>query len=349
MNILVIGGTGFISSYLLRTLVKNGHDVTLFNQGMSRPVLHVPERVKILKGDRNIKSDLESALKNSNYDAVYDMVAYKSDQSRLAVEVFYGKTGRFIHCSTVSVYMVSKDVCCPITEDQDHGELMPDFPLNSFGMEYGIQKRDCEKVLRAAHDEKQFPVTILRPTYVSGMGDPMIRDFFWIERIIDGRPLLVPGSGNFSFQQVYVEDVAHAFATVLERSQSVGEAYNVAAEEIFTLNEYLLQMGQLLDKQPELVHVDQQIFDELPFSSSPDGDVFPFNTRRPAIFSLDKIKRDLDYQATPFRKWMPDLIDWYLNVHSGCSYGYKDRISELSFINVWRKYQQSKLKEFKNA
>lgn len=341
MQILIIGGTGFISSYLLHILVERGHQVTIINRGKSRPVLPVPKGTRIQTGDRRRKSDLESVVRHRHFDIVYDMVAYHAEESRLAAEVFRNKVGRFIHCSTVSVYMVSDNVRCPITEDQDQGHLMSYFPRNPFGMEYGIQKRGCENVLWQAHDEKNFPVTVLRPTYISGIGDPMIRDFFWIERILDGGPLLVPGCGDFAFQQVYVEDVAGAFTALSENPQTIGRAYNVASEEIFTLNEYLLELGRLLNRQPELIHVEQSVFDDLAFSTSPDGDVFPFNTRRTAIFSLDKIKQDLGYGSTPFINWMPSVIDYYTNEFNSSSHGYSDRILELSFIQSWCKYRES--------
>ena len=347
MKILIIGGTGFISSYLCRELVKRKHEVILFNRGKSLPVLPVPDNVKRITGDRNNPLDLKKTIQGKGfYDVVYDMTAYQVEQTRTAVDIFYGKTARFIHCSTVSVYMISYKVRCPITEDQDQRDLMPYFPRNPFGMDYGIQKRKCETILWQNHDPDTFPVSMLRPTYVSGPGDPTLRDFFWIERIQDGEPLLIPGSGDFSFQQVFVADVAKAFADLLENPRTVGEVYNIAGDEIFTLNEYLSELASLMDLKPECVHVHQDVFDHLPFSMHPEGDVFPFNTRRPAIFSLDKIKKDLNYQSTPFHQWMPKLIRWYKVNFSKHSLGYEERSSEIKFAEHWKWYQREMIKDF---
>jgi nucleoside-diphosphate-sugar epimerase len=239
------------------------------------------------------------------------MIAYRHEESEAAAGAFRGRVGRFIHCSTISVYMVSNDVRCPITEDQDRGALMEHFDRNPFGMDYGIRKRECESVLWSMHDERQLPVTMLRPTFVSGPADPTGRDWFWIQRIASGGPLLVPGSGDYPFQQVYVEDVASMFARLLDLPGTIGRVYNIAAEEVMTLNGYLAQVARLLDRTPELIHVDQEEFDALPFSSSPRGDVFPFNTRRPAIFSLDRIVADCGYRSTPFETWMRETIRWW--------------------------------------
>lgn len=131
---------------------------------------------------------------------------------------------------------------------------------------------------------------------------------------------------------MYVEDVARAFENLLQEESSVGEAYNVAAEEIFSLKDYLIALAGLLGIEPTLVHVPQEDFDGLEISNHPHGDVFPFNTRRTAIFSLDKIKHDLDYRSTPFAEWMPKTINWFVNSYGGDSVGYERRNEELQII-----------------
>jgi nucleoside-diphosphate-sugar epimerase len=159
-----------------------------------------------------------------------------------------------------------------------------------------------------------------------------MRDWFWIQRILDGGPLIVPGTGDFAFQHVYVVDVARAFKQTLEASRCIGEAYNVASEEIFTLNGYLQELGRLLGRGPQLVHLPQEEFDALPFSTNPQGDVFPFNTRRDSTFSLDKVKRDLGYPSTPLREWMPATIEWHTRGSDRHSIGYEYRDEELRFV-----------------
>jgi len=311
MNFLIIGGTGFISGRLVEMLLGAGHQVTVFTRGQSPGRLQKHENLTFLYGDRSDETSLRKAVEGRAFDAVYDMIAYSPQESELAVRVFRGKVGRFIHCSTISVYMVSN-----------------------------------EEVLWEAHDDGTFPVSMLRPTYVCGPRDPMKRDFFWIERILDGGPVLVPGSGDFAFQNVFVDDVARAFVGLLANPVSIGQAYNVTAEEIYSLNDYLHLLSELLDKKPEWVHVDQQVFDAQEFSTSRHGDVFPFNTRRTAIFSLDKIKRDLGYRSTPVTEWLTETIKWYRNHFEGHSTGYEKRGTELAFIKSWKQAKAHLLHQF---
>jgi nucleoside-diphosphate-sugar epimerase len=167
MRILVIGGTGFISSRIVEKLLAAGHEVTSFTRGKSTKNFKKKRNLLYEFGDRHDEIKMKE-IAAKNFDAVYDMIAYEAYESELMTKIFKEKTGHFIHCSTISVYMISNDVTCPITEDQWQAPAMDYDPRNPFGMDYGINKRKCEEILWENYDEKKFPVTILRPTFVSG-------------------------------------------------------------------------------------------------------------------------------------------------------------------------------------
>ena len=338
MKILLIGGTGFISSKIAEFLIEKGHSITLLVRGKTPISFNDSQNVNIIYGDRHDERLLKELFSKEKFDVMYDMIAYEPRETEIVYKAAKGKIGRFIHCSTVSVYMISDNIDTPITEDQWQRKLMPHFPRNPFGMDYGINKRKIEEYLWSVHDEKNFAVTAIRPPYVCGPKDAAKRDYFWIQRILDKKPLLVPGSGDFSSQVVFVNDLAKAFVDLLDYPITIGEAYNVASEEIKTLKEYISDLSAMIDPShsPQLTHIPQELFDTLPFGYSNEGDVFTFNTRRPAIFSIDKIKKDINFCSTPFDKWMRETIDWFLNMHKGNSNGYSMRNDEIDFINKWQ-------------
>jgi hypothetical protein len=90
---------------------------------------------------------------------------------------------------------------------------------------------------------------------------------------------------------------------------------------------------QLLDRNVEIFHLDQEKFDKLEISYSNEGDVFTFNTRRDAVFSLEKIKDHLNYKTTAFNDYMSTTINWFLKNYNGHSCGYSKREEELKTIN----------------
>src|SRR5438105_5060071 len=70
MDILIVGGTGYIGPYQVREAVARGHRVTVFNRGQHQADL--PPSVTYLRGDRSIeKLDLE-ALRGKKWDAAID-------------------------------------------------------------------------------------------------------------------------------------------------------------------------------------------------------------------------------------------------------------------------------------
>ena len=75
MNLLILGGTGFLGPHTVREALKRGHKMTLFNRGRTRQGLF-PNLVN-LRGDRNPnKGDGLSALKGKQWDAVIDTSGY---------------------------------------------------------------------------------------------------------------------------------------------------------------------------------------------------------------------------------------------------------------------------------
>ena len=96
MKILVIGGSGFISSHVVRMLADRGHAVTAFTRGKSGVDPQLRQRVTWIHGDRDSRNDIDALGRGATYDVVYDMVAYEAAQSQEAARVFRGKD-RAVH------------------------------------------------------------------------------------------------------------------------------------------------------------------------------------------------------------------------------------------------------------
>jgi len=102
MDILIIGGTGLISTAIVQQLLDRGDRVTLFNRGTT------PARfqgtVEHLTGNRWEPGSLETAVAGRTWDAVIDMTAFAPANGTQLVETFWGRTEQVILCSTTCVY-----------------------------------------------------------------------------------------------------------------------------------------------------------------------------------------------------------------------------------------------------
>ena len=95
MNILVLGGTGFIGPHLVEYALARGHTLTLFNRG--RTNTHLFPEVEKLVGDRNDNLD---ALVGRRWDAVIDNSGYTPQQVRLSVDLLKDACDQYLFTST---------------------------------------------------------------------------------------------------------------------------------------------------------------------------------------------------------------------------------------------------------
>src|SRR4051794_38207135 len=103
MKILIIGGTGLISTSITRQLLERGDDVTLYNRGQSEA--RIPDGAKQIHGNRKDYAVFEAQMAEAGeFDCVMDMIGFHPDDAESAVRAFKGRIGHFVFCSTVDVY-----------------------------------------------------------------------------------------------------------------------------------------------------------------------------------------------------------------------------------------------------
>lgn len=114
MKILIIGGTGLISTAITEQLLARGDEVTRYNRGLrAQPVAGV----RTTHGDRTDYATFEQQMAEAGrFDCVMDMVGYKPEDGPSVVQAFTGRTDHFIFCSTVDVY-TKPAAHYPIRED----------------------------------------------------------------------------------------------------------------------------------------------------------------------------------------------------------------------------------------
>ena len=103
LEILIIGGTGYMGKIVVQRLLERGDRVTVFSRGSSRPDWW--DQVEHIQGDRDNRPDFMAKLMGKKYDAVIDSQAYRKEDVESAVETFRGNIGRYLLVSTGSVYL----------------------------------------------------------------------------------------------------------------------------------------------------------------------------------------------------------------------------------------------------
>jgi len=289
MNILIIGGTGLISTSITRFLLERGDDVTVYNRGQSELYPRWGGENVIL-GDRTHYSQFEAQMAAAGrFDCVIDMVGYLPEDAASAVRAFRGRVGHFIFCSTVDVYH-KPATRYPYVEDEPYGGLNP----------YSSNKVLCEQTLLAAHDPVDFPLTIIRPAYTYGEGRGPIHTFggktTYLDRLRKGKPIIVHGDGTSLWVAAHRDDVARAFVNAAGQTQTFGKLYHTTGEEWLTWNSYHETVAAAMGAPtPTLIHIPTDLLAQVaPTRAFIALTNFQYNN----IFDNRAARVDLDFAPT---------------------------------------------------
>jgi nucleoside-diphosphate-sugar epimerase len=214
LDILVLGGTGFLGPHFVEAARANGHKLTLFNRGKSNPTRFSGEEFKDieqLRGDR--KSDLSALEGKRRWDAVLDTSAYFPADVTRSARLLGERTGQYVIISSISVYADNSKPGA----DESYAVLTmanPEAAKEITGENYGPLKALSEQ---AAEKELPGHTTVIRPGLIVGPGDNTDRFTYWPARAARGGEILAPGSASDPTQFIDVRDLAgfilHAIET----------------------------------------------------------------------------------------------------------------------------------------
>jgi 2'-hydroxyisoflavone reductase len=213
LNILVLGGTGFLGPHFVEAARAKGHKLTLFNRGKTNPTRFDGEEFKDIEqlhGDR--KTDMKALEGRRRWDAVLDTSAYIPADVARSTKLLAKRVDQYLLVSTISVYAKmdtpNQDETAPLAQ------LADPTVTEVTGDTYGGLKALCEK---AAEQEMPGHVTVVRPGLIVGPGDNTDRFTYWPARADRGGEILGPGSASDPTQFIDVRDLAAFLLHVIEQ------------------------------------------------------------------------------------------------------------------------------------
>jgi nucleoside-diphosphate-sugar epimerase len=245
MRVLIIGGTGLISTGIVKHLLARGADVTAFNRAQTQP--QFAGQVKQITGDRNDFEAFEARFAGETFDVVIDMICYMPGQAESAIRAFGGRCEQFIFCSTVCTY--GTQVPPHVLID----ETFPQQPLS----DYGNSKLWCEQTFMQAHADGKFKTTIIRPSCTYGPGGRLIDNLefepvAW-DRIEKNQPVLCAGDGLGLWVGTHRDDVGKLFAYAAMNPKTYGQAYNATGDDHVTWRQWYRRVANILERDAQLL------------------------------------------------------------------------------------------------
>ena len=230
-TLLILGGTGFIGPHLTEEAQRRGWKVTHFNRGKTAP--GGAKDVETLIGDRKGQLD---ALKGRKWDAVIDDTGYVPKYVKMSAELLAPNVGYCLFISSISVYA---GFATPNDEHSPLGKLDDPETEKVTNDTYGPMKVLCEQYSAAAFSGR---MSVVRPGYIVGPGDPTDRFTYWPVRVSKGGEMLAPGTPRDPIQFIDVRDLT-TFMMGLVESRTNGTFNADSPPRAFTMGD-LIAAGQ---------------------------------------------------------------------------------------------------------
>lgn len=236
MNVLVLGGSGFVGRAVCTKLVQRGHRVTVLTRRRDNArALFLLPTLTVLEGDVGDPATLARVL--PGHDAVVFLIGILNERRR-------GDFDR-IHA----------DLVARVLDAADAAGVRRILHMSALGAAadapsaYLRSKAAGEAHVRASH----LDWTIFAPSVIFGVGDSFLNRFAGLTALLPPfAPMLLPGA-EAEFQPVWVDDVARAFVGALTAADSVGQHYPLVGPRRYRLRELVAYIMQLQDDRHPII------------------------------------------------------------------------------------------------
>jgi 2'-hydroxyisoflavone reductase len=267
-QILVLGGTRFLGPAFVEAALVAGHEVTLFNRGVTNPELF--PRLEKLRGVRssNPQEQNLSSLSGRHWDAVVDVWPSDPELVGSAARFLKDRAEHYVFVSSCAVYETNPLSPAPNPAEAEDWPLCPFDSSATGGRRYQVDKAESERRLRAVFADR---ATVVRPAIIKGYRDYGGEDLaFHLVRTLRGGRRIAPGSGDDCLQFIDVRDVGRFLVRCVD--EPVSGTFNVAGE-VQTLRGLLETTRAVTHSDAEFVWIPQTFLHE---HGLEPGSNFPF-------------------------------------------------------------------------
>ncbi len=324
---LITGATGLLGSHIaeqlvaagrpVRALVRPGSDTRLLDElGVEKAVGDVTDLDSLRQASRGVHTVYHVAAKVGDWGPWEQFVAVTIDGTRNALQAAKENgVSRFLHVSSISAYGHPDGEGMVLDESAPLGVNLYKWSY------YSRAKVEAEKLVRAAHEAGDVPVTIVKPSWLYGPRDRASMPRL-IRAIRAGKGKLI-GDGTNRLNLTYAGNEAEGCILAATAERAVGEAYNLAADGVITQKEYINKIAECLGCPPVTKSVPYRVARSAAFLMELFGHMVgrkkpPLVTRysvwligRRCFFSSEKARKELGWQPTvDYEEGIRRSVEW---------------------------------------
>jgi len=308
LKILILGGSSFLGPHQIAYALNQGHEVTMFSRGKTKPTVHTEmfDQVEKLVGDR--EDNLE-ALKGRKWDVVIDNSGRKVSWTKATAELLKDSCELYMYISSVSVfypyYKANAKEEDPLvlevpTETENEDEKMT--------YDYGVMKANSENVTMEVFGKDRS--IIVRPTFMTGPSDRTNRFMYWPTQLAKGGDIILPGTANDPVQYIDVRDIA-AWMIKLIENKHTGIYNGVGPASNMTMPAFVYGAHAAFSTPVNYIHIDDPVFleeNQLTFAA-------PWIMDMEKYHGISRVNNqraiDTGLTFTPLAQTIKDTHDWW--------------------------------------
>lgn len=324
LKILMLGGTNYVGPHLVRAALDRGHEVTLFNRGLTNP--HFFPKLEKLRGDRKQGPQALKPLAGRHWDVVLDTWQQWPRSVEESVAALADAADVYAYVSSIAAY--PRYVKVGLTEDDPRAAPAERDPASR---DYGYR---LNKALGEAAVERGFGDRglIARAHGIMGFdysGQYSNNGAYWVLRMQVPGPVLVPHDATALVQYTDVEDFCRFIIDLAETK--AGGTYNAVTQPMNFLDYVrICREAAGSDVAFELVEP-QFVIDHggAPFEAVPKW--IPIDEREPGFYQVSSAKAEgAGLEFRPLEETVRAVLETYADKRPGWYEGWHAATNRLS-------------------
>jgi len=300
-KILIVGGSGFIGSYVAKEAVIRGFKVSIISKN-DIPINRKLDEIEYLSIDISKHDDLLEQLKDRSFHHVINLGGYVDHVNYFeggdkVFDVHFNGAKNLVHCVNKPclknfIQIGSSDEygnnCAPQNESQRESPISP----------YSFAKTATTHFLQMLHRTEKFPVVILRLFLVYGPGQDKNR---FIPQIIQGclnNNKFPVSNGEQLRDFCFIGDVVNAIFASINDIKAHGEVINIASGEPVLIRDVITKIQEIIGSgAPQFGNIEYRVGENMALYAN-----------------IDKAKKILSWHSeTSLQEGIERTIKWYLN------------------------------------
>ncbi|MGB5599146.1 NAD(P)H-binding protein [Thiothrix litoralis] len=244
MNVSIIGGTGFVGTYLIDALLQAGHTPRVLVRAGSEGKLAAASQCEIVSGDIGDNAALDNCLQDT--DAVIYLIGILREFPAKGITY---EESQFLG--------VERTVAAAQRQGVKHFILMSANGVKAGGTKYQDTKFRAEQCVQASG----LAWTVFRPSVIFGEPRGKMEFCTQLQKELVLPPIPAPlffggvnilQAGEFQMQPVHVTDVAQAFVGALDNPAAIGKTFALCGADAVSWKAIIQTLAQASGRSGKL-------------------------------------------------------------------------------------------------